>query len=110
MSEPTPDNIIVLTQRGRFPSAAEFTENPRLAIARLRTETFRLEAEAYTCLGQYLDSVVGNGAFDRERFDHLARRFAELRILVALAELAAAADPQPLSPAPVADDPRSASK
>ena len=94
MSDSAPHNVIVLTQRGRFPSAADITENPQLAIASLRTESLRLEAEAYTCLSQYLESLIGDRAFDRERFDNLARRLLELRSLVTLAELAAAADSQ----------------
>lgn len=90
MSDSMPDNVIVLTQCGRFPSEADFAENPSLAIARLRTESLRLEAEAYTCLSLYLDSLVGAGTFDRARFVQLMRRFAEFRNLAVVAERAAA--------------------
>jgi hypothetical protein len=100
MSDCTPDNVIVLTQRGRFPCTADFTENPQLAIAGLRMEALRLEAEAYTCMSQYLESLVGGRAFDRERFEQLTRRLAQLRRLTALAELVVAAAPELVSPAP----------
>lgn len=75
------ENVVVLTQVGRYPRPEEFDSDPDGALERLQREALRVHAEALTCLSQIFGSIVGDCDFDRERFAAVLRRAAELRDL-----------------------------